>query len=444
MISNLKKILMFSCIISLVLPVIPTCSSSKELLSPIKNSDSSPENFSVDIIELMQQVNESKLRKHIQTIQDFGPHNTGSEALTLVGNYIYNELNVNNLQVEYMDWKEKEFSGKNVVATLNGMGQSNGIIILCAHYDSIRISPGAEDDGSGVAVVLMLAEIMSNRSFNSTIKFILFSGEEQGILGSKAYAQDAKKNGDNIVGVLCLDKVGYAQTTDEGNKVFHNSNEKSAWMVDISTEMAKQFYDYVKLDVIAKPQDPFSDHLSFVKEGFCGTDFVRYAKNPFYHTSEDNIEKINFTYLSKICNLTLATVFTVSRLNPVLTSNDLKIKIKGSFLSKPSSIYVKVENNGSAKDTANVSIDISMKHVVLKNDYFFIKKKHDYTTCHWFLTKEIENYWEFFFGYHTYTRGLCRFTIVIKGINDDIYLYKKVVTFGWIIKNDKVRLVPQL
>ena len=46
-------------------------------------------------------------------------------------------------------------------------------------------------------------------------------------------------------------------------------------------------------------------------------------------------------------------------------------------------------------------------------------------------------------GAHTFTKGLCKLNVVVKGINDDIYLYKKVTTFGWIIYNHKVRLIPR-
>ena len=431
------------CIISLILNAITTTPSSIDKNSSIKMSSIDLEINAPDIIEMIQQVNESKLKKHIQTIQNFGPHKTGSEALNLVGTYIYNELNLTNLHVEYVQWSKKKFSGKNIVATLKGIGETDGIVIVCAHYDSVSVSPGAEDDGSGVAIVLMLAEIMSNNSFNSTIKFILFSGEEQGKLGSSVYAKAAKNNGYNILGVLALDKVGYAVTSEEGNKVKHHTNDASEWMVDISSDVANKYYDYIGLEVIRKPQDPGSDHLSFVNEGFHGSDFVRFGVNPFYHTSEDKIEHMNRTYLAKICNLTLATISTISGLNPVLKNDDLNVIIKGSYLSKPYQIYIKVENKEFEKDTANVTIEIGLKHIFL-NQYVLTKKKDYVIPCHWILTKEVGEYWEFLVGSHTFTKGLCKLEVVIKGINDDVYLYRKEISYGLIFTKLKVRLIPRL
>jgi hypothetical protein len=391
---------------------------------------------------MIQQVDKSELREYVQTIQDFGPHPTGSEALELVGDYIYTELSSTGLPVEKIRWSKNEYSGDNIVATHQGIGKSGSIAIVCAHYDTIEISPGADDDTSGVAIVLMLAKIMSSYSFNSTIKFILFSGEEQGLLGSKVYAKNAKNNGDNIVGVLALDKVGYAKTEDEGKKVVHHSNVKSKWMQDISSDVASKYYDYIGLEILRWSEDTGSDHRAFTKNGFPGTDFVRYAVNPYYHTSEDIIDHMNMTYLTKVCNLTLATLANVACINSGLKSDDLKIIMKGTIQSRPSQIYVKIINKGYELDTANVTIRISLKHY-FTDEYVQAKKKHYSIPCHWYLKKEIEDSWEFKIGGRTYTRGLIIFEVVVKGIDDDLHLYKKQVAYGVILRPFNVLVLPQ-
>jgi acetylornithine deacetylase/succinyl-diaminopimelate desuccinylase-like protein len=162
------------CIISQFFIIIPTSSNSIIIIESIKNQNIKLRLNPSDIIEMIQKVDESKLRTYVQTIQDFGPHPTGSEALDRVGEYIFNELTFSKLPVDYLDWNNKNYTGKNIVATLQGIGETDGVIILCAHYDTIKISPGAEDDGSGVANLLMLAKIMSDYSFNTTIKFIFW------------------------------------------------------------------------------------------------------------------------------------------------------------------------------------------------------------------------------------------------------------------------------
>lgn len=431
------------CVVSLILISIPISSTKINDTQIFKTQNNVKNNTPSNIIEMLQKVNKSKLRNHVKNIQDFGPHPTGSVALKQVGDYIYNELNSTNLPIEYVPWYSEKHSGENIVATLRGAGKSDRIIIVCAHYDSISISPGADDDGSGVSIVLMLAEIMSNYTFNSTVKFILFSGEEQGKLGSNYYAQTAKKNKDNIIGVLALDKVGYAITAEEGKKVIHHSNEKSSWMVDISKEMAKKYFEYIQLEILAWSEDSGSDHKAFVDIGFHGTDFVRYAVNPFYHTSEDKIEHMNISYLTKVCNLTLATLVKMASLDSCLKNDDLKIIMKGSVLFKEGQIYVKIENKNHEIDTANISINISLKHI-FRNSYVSAIKKHYKIPCSWQLTKEIRDNWEFLIAGRKYTRGLFKFEVVVKGINEDIHLYKKQITYGWIINPLKVVMIPKL
>ena len=107
----------------------------------------------------------------------------------------------------------------NVVATLKLERQelfANRIIVVSGHYDSRASNaldeksdaPGANDDGSGTAVVLELARIMSKHAFDATIVFVAFAGEEQGLLGATAWAQMARQQGWNVEAVFNNDIVG--------------------------------------------------------------------------------------------------------------------------------------------------------------------------------------------------------------------------------------------
>jgi hypothetical protein len=152
---------------------------------------------------------------------------------------------------------------------------------------------------------------------------------------------------------------------------------------------------------------------------------------------------MNITYLTKVCNLTIATLSTMAELNSILKNDDLKIVIKGSFLYKLSQIYIKVENRGHEIDTANVSVDITLKHII-RNEYVSAVKKHYKIPCNWSVTKEIGEFWDFLIGGRVYTRGLFKLEVVVQGINDDIYLYKKEVTYGFIFNKLRVRMIPRL
>src|SRR5512137_1006061 len=116
------------------------------------------------------------------------------------------------IAVRYDHWSIGGKTSDNVEAKFKGTDEfSNEIYIICAHYDTVSSAPGADDDASGTVAVLMAALIMSQKhlQFNHTIKFVAFSGEEQGLLGSRIYAANATNEGWNIIGVLNADMISY-------------------------------------------------------------------------------------------------------------------------------------------------------------------------------------------------------------------------------------------
>jgi hypothetical protein len=313
---------------------------------------------------------------------------------------------------------------------------------MCS-YDTVRVSPGADDDGSGVAAVLMLAEIMSQYSFNATIRFILFSGEEQGLLGSRSYAQKTIELGEKIIGVLALDKIGYAVTSEDGNKIRHHANPRSGWMIDISEELVLQYPEPLSFEVVRLPFDPSSDHKAFTDLGIAGSNLVEETLSPVYHTSEDRIEYMNMTYLTKVCQLALGIVATIATLDPVLDDDDVAITIQGSVKAKPVLLQVGVENKHPENDTINATITIEMTHLLRKT---FVSTIKDYytTPCTWNFTKEIDDIWVFQVIGRKFTRGLFKITVTVRGQDDDITLYAQQQTLGVIIRSFKILLKPCL
>jgi hypothetical protein len=116
----------------------------------------------------------------------------------------------------------------NVIATLRPVSpiDSSRVLIISAHYDSragnaldsVSAAPGADDDASGVAIVLELARVLSTRNVATAIKFVAFAGEEQGLFGSTALAGRAKEERWNITGVFNNDIVGSSVGGDGGRE----------------------------------------------------------------------------------------------------------------------------------------------------------------------------------------------------------------------------------
>jgi len=282
---------------------------------------------------------------------------------------------------------------------------------------------------------------MRHYSFNTTLKFILFSGEEQGLLGSRSYARNASRHHEDILGVLALDKIGYAVTAEEGRTIQHHANPASAWMTTVSQDIASLFSSEIDLTVLSLPPDPQSDHESFVEERYAGTDFVRNAVNPYYHTSEDIIDHMNLSYLANVYKLSLGTIVTMASLDPRLANADLKVSMKGTRLSRPAQFSVRVENTKDALDTANVTISITMTQLFRKG-FVHTVKQHQIFPCNWSITKEIRHSWEFDVAGRRFTRGLFILEVTITGRNDDLYLYLTARTYGIITSPFQVVMLP--
>ena len=407
----------------------------------LAQDSSKPINYidNLTLLDMIQQVNGSTLENHVQTIQDFGPHPTGSIGVGEVKEYLYQQLNEYGLSVYLKPWRYKFKSGYNVEATLSGIGSSDGIVIICAHYDSVSVSPGADDDGSGVASVLTIAEIMSKTEFNSTIKFVLFSGEEQGLYGSHIYAEEAYENQENIIGVICLDGVGYADTYLAGHTIKNFADESSDWIVDISKSVVTEYNEYINLEIDRFPNEKISDHHSFYELGFQTSYFLEHTLDPYYHTSEDTIDKMNMSYLIKICRLALGTAAGIAEVNRVLRNDDIEISMEGSILSYPAQLTVGIENKRYSEDTANLTIHIEMKNFFTGK---YIEGPYN-SSSNWIFQKEIDDYWEFVLASHTYSKfELINLEVTTKGFNDDIGLYEERHASG-VVGKSFILLVPR-
>jgi hypothetical protein len=160
----------------------------------------------------------------------------------------------------------------------------------------------------------MAAFIMSQSQykFNHTIKFVAFSGEEQGLLGSRAYVAEAVDKGWNIVGVLNADMISYAETTNEGNYLIVFQNDASEWLYNYTLDISSKYTDYIQLTPLQAGLSGGSDHYSFWQQGYDALFYYESRTTPYYHTSDDTVDHINATYAAKNIRLMLATLVELS------------------------------------------------------------------------------------------------------------------------------------
>jgi hypothetical protein len=184
----------------------------------------------------------------------------------------------------------------NVVATKLGTVTPGNIYIVGAHYDSVN-NAGANDNASGVAAVLEAARVLSKYQFESTLVFIAFDREEQGMIGSTAYAS-AHRN-DNILGMLSIDMISYKDPSNP-SKAFVYSD-----YVPFRSAVAGAINSYSGgLTAVEGGNEWGTDNWGFgtynKPNGFLEENFVA---DPNYHKTTDSVDTpgyIDYAYATSM------------------------------------------------------------------------------------------------------------------------------------------------
>ncbi len=232
----------------------------------------------------------------------------------------------------------------NVEAELRG-SESEEIVLVTAHLDSTANrsrpydaesdpAPGADDDASGIAAVLAIADavkqIAAIKPSKRTIRFVLFNAEEHGLVGSKAYARTQAMLGAPIIGVYQMDMIGYNVVPPRSFEV-HVGYRPSADVPARSLVLAERIKRLIpkvasdlELPQIYTEPDPAagrSDHASFHEHGYaaCITSEDYFIgpepgspaeNNPNYHTDKDTF--VDFDYAADITRVNAAAVWVTA------------------------------------------------------------------------------------------------------------------------------------
>jgi aminopeptidase YwaD len=184
-----------------------------------------------------------------------------------------------------VDASTVERAGTNVLADLPGSRPDRGSVVIGAHLDTVQAGPGANDNGSGSAVVLELAHTLALRDPSQrplTLHFVLFGAEELGLYGSRDYVQtltEADRRG--IVGMINLDMVGVGDAWR-----FGGTDDLVQRALGAATDMG------VRSLPLRGPISSASDHASFLDAGIPAV-FIYRIEDPNYHTAGDRPELVN-------------------------------------------------------------------------------------------------------------------------------------------------------
>jgi len=263
---------------------------------------------------VVKQISVDRLMGHVSYLSEtIGSRPAGSAAEQETVAYLKAQLE----SYGYKDVEVQSFThsgtrtGMNVIATKkpNNKNDDNGqIVVVGAHHDSVARGPGANDDASGTAAVLELARIFASTPTAAEVRFALFGAEENGLRGSRHYvSQMSSEDIERTVAMFQLDMIG---ARDAGHLTMFTLDGQTNTVTDLAASASSR----VSLNEIPQySQLGRSDHVPFHDAGIPAALFIHTPLEPWYHTSEDTIDKVSPEKVLDVTQIVGAALFNGAR-----------------------------------------------------------------------------------------------------------------------------------
>ena len=277
------------------------------------------------LVSSQQPLRES-LEHHVAVLAgDIGERNLRHyNELCQAATYVERQFVDAGLDVSSHDYDERGVPVRNVVGEIRGTTRPNEILVIGAHYDTVRSSPGADDNASGVSALIEVARaIRAGGPAARTVRFVGFVNEESpffwtGRMGSRMYAKRCRSMSEDVVGMISLEMLGYYRSGPgtqsypppfnfyypaEGNFVTLLSNYYSRGLMDAagsafrrSTPVASEGLSSAEFVV------GHSDQWSFWMSGYKALMFTDTAmfRNPNYHKPTDTPDTLDYDSLARV------------------------------------------------------------------------------------------------------------------------------------------------
>lgn len=249
------------------------------------------------------------------------------EPIAKATQYVYEHMQALGYDVSYHTYTLSGYALRNVIGGKRGLVHPDQIVLLTAHLDSRAASwphdpaPGADDNASGSAALMVAADLLSDLNFAYTLRLVFFTGEEQGMYGSRDYARDVAEAGEDVLGVLNLDMIAWDARS--GPDIDLHSHAPSVEDdSDVLADLFAAVVDVYGLDLVPQIVEngtTFSDHYRFWEEGYAAIlaieDYYNASEraaeprdwNVNYHTVNDRLDTLNLEYFREYVRASLAT-----------------------------------------------------------------------------------------------------------------------------------------
>jgi hypothetical protein len=249
------------------------------------------------------------------TIQNRNTH--GGEGIQRATQYVYERFSAAGLLASFHYWDEA--TNPNVIAEQPGGLLPGRVFLITAHLDNLperEVAPGADDNASGSAGVLVAAEILSGMGCRQTLRYILFTGEEQGLLGSRAYADAVA--GDEIRGVLNLDMIGWQSDDHLEVDLYARPWNQADLRIAAFFSGVVEAYGLNLVPEVHEYAESRSDHYSFWRKGFPAILAIEDMEdfNRYYHSPNDRLSHLDIGYLTDFVRASVALLAHIACLAP--------------------------------------------------------------------------------------------------------------------------------
>lgn len=257
-------------------------------------------------------IDPARWHETVATLAGFGTRYVGTSGLADARDYLADEFRALGMTVQTPEFNVGTRKAQNVVAEVRGTTRPDELYIVCGHYDSISeqpttLAPGAEDNATGAAGVLELARVFAARPPEATIRFIAFSGEELGLVGSEDYVDGIVRSGESrrVRAVINMDMIGFSRD-DDLDVLLETSNIG----VDLVEVLAASAAAVTDLRVVTSYFPFGSDHVPFLSANIptvltIENDWDAYRD---YHTSGDSIANVRIDMGGQILRMNAAAL----------------------------------------------------------------------------------------------------------------------------------------
>ncbi len=237
--------------------------------------------------------------------------------------------------------------GYNLIVTKTGTVYPDTYIILDGHYDTIN-GVGANDNGSGTAVILEAARVLQNIPTEYSIKFIHFTGEELGLIGSEHYVEDiAIPQGLDIKLVLNIDQVGGVggevndQITCERDESWPNPNNNQSAIVTNQLSVLMELYSGLDTQISFAYG---SDYVPFQEAGYVITGLYESNESPYTHSPYDTMDNMDPDFVFEVAKGTLGAMCFFAKAYENMAVDDLG-SIKTDIYPNPVTKFLNIRQS---------------------------------------------------------------------------------------------------